>query len=222
MKAKIKIMPGMRFGRLVTIKKVEKLPNDKGKHNKWLCQCDCGNTKVARSNLLRNGQTKSCGCLMKETAAKNSKSCITHGLAFKTPLYTIWSGMKQRCYYLNSKHYKDYGGRGICICHDWRENFKSFYDWAVNNGYKKGLTIDRIDCNGNYEPSNCRWITIIEQSRNKRSNRLLEYKGEVKPLIEWCEILGLKYSTIRARLNKYHWSVEKSFNKPIKKHNNGK
>jgi len=130
--------------------------------------------------------------------------------------------MKQRCYYVDHKHYKDYGGRGICVCCDWRENFKSFYNWALNNGYKEGLTIDRIDYNGNYEPSNCRWITIIEQSRNKRSNRLLEYKGEVKSLIEWCEILGLKYSTIRARLNKYHWSVEKSFNKPIKKHNNEK
>lgn len=220
MKTKIKIIPGMRFGRLVAIKRVEKSPADRGKHYKWLCQCDCGNTTIVRSNLLRNGDTKSCGCLHKETAAKNSKSRITHGLTFKTPLYVVWVGMKQRCYYAKNKCYKDYGGRGIVVCDEWRTDFISFYNWALTNGYKDGLTIDRIDNDRGYGPTNCRWVTIIKQSRNKRSNRLLNYNGDTKPLVEWCEILGLKYSTINARLNKYHWPVERAFNNPTKNHNN--
>lgn len=117
-------------------------------------------------------------------------------------LYKIHQGMKARCYKANNENYKNYGGRGISICDEWRKNYKVFKEWAINNGYRDDLTIDRIDVNGNYEPSNCRWITIREQQRNKRTNRLIEYKGEIKLLCEWAKIYGISAEAINDRIKK--------------------
>lgn len=122
-----------------------------------------------------------------------------HGLC-KTRLYRIFGNIKQRCYYKNNKDYKNYGGRGIIVCDEWLKDFKKFYDWAINNGYQDGLTIDRINNDGNYEPSNCRWITKKAQSRNNRNNRIITYKGETHCLIEWSEILKIPYPTLRSRI----------------------
>lgn len=118
--------------------------------------------------------------------------------------------MKKRCYNKNCKSYKDYGARGIEIYDEWLNNFESFYNWANNNGYTDTLTIDRINVNGNYEPNNCRWATQTQQVRNSRHNRYFTYKGETHCLSEWCEILGLKYKNVIARINQYNWSIEEA------------
>lgn len=129
-------------------------------------------------------------------------------------LYGIRKKMIERCYDETCDRYKDYGGRGIKICDEWMDDFDEFADWSKANGYQLGLTIDRINNDGNYEPDNCRWITKREQNRNKRTNKIVEYNGVEKPLVEWCEELGLKYDPIHNRLEK-GWSVEDAFNTPL-------
>lgn len=129
-------------------------------------------------------------------------------------LYGIRLKMIERCTDASFERYKDYGGRGIRVCQEWLDDYDAFADWAKENGYQLGLTIDRIDNDGDYEPSNCRWITRREQNRNKRTNKLIEYRGEVKPLVVWCEELGLRYDPIHNRIEK-GWDVERAFNVPL-------
>ena len=124
-----------------------------------------------------------------------------HGLRH-TRLYSTWCRIKRKCYNPNDDHYKYYGARGIKVCDEWLNNPKAFYNWSMENGYQNNLTIDRIDVNGNYEPNNCRWVDMSTQVRNRRNTIYLTYKGETKPLMEWCEILHLKYGTIKRRYYK--------------------
>lgn len=124
----------------------------------------------------------------------------------KTKLYRVWSTMKERCYNPNHIKYKNYGARGITICDEWKNSFKAFRDWAYANGYEEGLSIDRIDNNKNYEPSNCRWATMTQQANNKSTNRLIEIDGETHTMTEWSRISGIKAQTIWARLVKYGYS----------------
>ena len=162
-------MTGQRFGRLV----VKERAVNRGEQTYWICICDCGNTKVARASDLRRGHTKSCGCLHKEVVAgtlHHKINTTTHGKS-NTRLYRIWSCMKTRCYNEKWINYKNYGGRGIAICDDWRNDFQAFYTWALSHGYSDTLTIDRIDVNGNYEPTNCRWITLKEQQSNRTNTK---------------------------------------------------
>lgn len=117
--------------------------------------------------------------------------------------------MKDRCHNKHSKEYHNYGERGIAVCDEWRNNFQAFYNWVISNGYKEGLQIDRIDVNGNYEPSNCRWSTPKKNSNNKRNNRYITIGNRTHTLSEWCNILGLKYSTVSVRLFR-GWTVIKA------------
>lgn len=206
-----KDIAGQRFFRLRVIKYVGAVGSSK---NMWLCQCDCGNETYARGSDLRAGKKKSCGCWNKEHAqivamTKNTK----HNLS-NHPLYRLLEGMKARCNNASCKDYKRYGARGIYVCDEWTENMRSFYDWALSNGYKKGATIDRIDNDGPYAPWNCRFADSKTQARNRRSNRLLSYKGEEKPLTEWAELFRLKPSTVKRRLLR-GWSIEDALEKPI-------
>lgn len=159
--SKINDLTGKKFGRL---KVVRYYGSNKNGRALWLCQCECGNTKVIVGNSLINKATISCGCYNKE----HSKNIHTkHNMSY-SKIYKVWNGMKTRCYNKNFLYYCNYGGRGIKICDEWKNDFSKFYEWAINNGYKEGLTIDRINNDGNYEPNNCRWVTRAEQNRNKR------------------------------------------------------
>lgn len=160
--AKFIDISNQKYGRLCAIRRV-----DNNKHNQvcWLCRCECGNEIIVTTIDLRRGHTKSCGCLRKEIVGATHR---THGKRH-TRLHSIWATMKERCDLKKRRDYKYYGGRGITVCDEWRNDFQAFYDWAMANGYLDDLTIDRIDVNGNYEPSNCRWITIQEQQKNKRN-----------------------------------------------------
>lgn len=151
---------GKRFGRLLVLSRVDKTNNG---NYKWLCKCDCGNEKEILGDSLNSGRTQSCGCLHKEKVKEANGRHWGRG----TRLYNIWSGMRSRCHSKGHTGFKNYGGRGITVCKEW-SNYCVFRDWALSNGYKDNLTIDRIDVNGNYEPSNCRWVDWTTQARNKR------------------------------------------------------
>ena len=202
---RLKDLTGQRFERLLVLKRAENI----GRKTAWLCQCDCGNEKAVPYWNLASGQTISFGCYAKEVSAKNAKR--THEQSYSR-LYTIWIGMKQRCYYEKHKHFKHYGGRGIVVCDEWKNDFQTFYDWAITNGYADNLTIDRKDANGNYEPSNCRWATMKAQGNNKRSNHSLELNGEIHSISEWSRITGIPNSTIYNRL-KAGWTIDKILSK---------
>lgn len=211
---KVYNLEGKRFNKLLVIKRIE---NDKYGNARWLCKCDCGNETKVLGCHLRSNHTKSCGCLQKE-------SCINiihkpkHNM-INTRIYRIWIGMKNRTNgesKLKNKYYKNYSGRNIEMCKEWKENFMVFYKWSIENGYDDKLTIDRIDVNGNYEPSNCRWVTMIEQQNNKRNNKIIEYKGEKHTLSEWNKILNYTSGLLKNRLNR-GWSIERAFTTPKRK-----
>lgn len=204
-------LKNQKFGRL------RALNYEYSKHKKhyWKCECDCGNNVIVCASQLSSGKTKSCGCLRKEVAKQTAmQTHTTHGLT-RTKIYNIWSGIKKRCYKENYVHYKNYGGRGITVCEEWKNDFINFYNWAIENGYKDNLTIDRINVNGNYEPSNCRWITIKEQQNNKRNNIFLTHNGTTKSIYEWSKITGIKYCTIWWR-HKNNWDINKILERNIK------
>ena len=170
------------------------------------CRCECGKELIVPR--YRFGLKKciySCGCSDKRKTA---------GGKHKHPLHNVWVDMKNRCYYEKDIGYRRYGGRGIAVCDEWRNNFMSFYNWSMENGYEKGLQLDRIDNNRNYEPSNCRWTDSITQNNNKGNNRLLTYNGETKTIMEWSRLTGIKRSTIAERL-KRNWTIEDALTTPF-------
>lgn len=189
---------GQKYGRLLVIKY---LYTNKRKKAVWLCKCECGKYIEVPSDNLAIGNTKSCGCLKHEIAINHYSNLNKQHRMKGTKIYSKWLWMKARCYKEHTHGYKNYGGRGIKVCDEWLHNFKNFYDWAINNGYSDDLTIERIDTNGDYEPSNCKWITNLEQQNNKRNNRFIEYKGEKHTIAEWSRITGINKNTILDRLN---------------------
>lgn len=208
-----------KFGRLVVLKY---LYTNERRSAVWLCKCDCGNIVEKDAMSLKCKTMKSCGCLKRENTSKLGKSKYsdrtTHGKTH-TRLYNVWCGMKQRCYNIKSKKYSIYGARGIKVCEEWKNDFMSFYNWAMANGYDGTAeygkcTIDRINVNGNYEPNNCRWITYKEQANNRRNNTILNYNGETHNITEWSNILNLNRKTIKHRLKK-GWAVEKTLSTPL-------
>lgn len=196
---RVKDITGQKFDRLTVIKY---LYTSKYHKAVWLCKCDCGNFYKANTGNLTSGNTKSCGCLVKEG---NNKS---HGKT-NTKLYNVWCAMKQRCYYENDKRYKNYGGRGIAVCSEWLNDFMAFYKWSIDNGYRDNLTIDRIDVDGNYEPNNCRWITMKQQLRNTTRNRYYTINSVTMCLKDWCEKYNLNYMKVYNRL-KRGWNIERA------------
>ena len=201
---------GKRFGKLVAIKTIGK--NKNGGYM-WQCKCDCGNEITASVGNLNNGHTKSCGCLRADRCKTNFTK---HGLE-STRLYDIWRDMRLRCYDERNISYNRYGGRGITICDEWKEDVKAFYDWAIKNGYNDGLTIERIDNDGNYSPENCRWATVKEQANNRRSNVLVTHKGKTQTMKEWANEVGTPYKVVWARMQKLGWSVERALTDPVRK-----
>ena len=169
---------GQRFGRLTAIKRT----GTRSGHSLWLCECDCGNTVEVSANSLKRGRTRSCGCLSDEERAKRAKAAgKARGLQLRkhggsgTRLYNVWKSMRQRCGNPKDTSYKDYGGRGIGICEAWSD-YSAFRDWAMSHGYDPDAsfgecTIDRIDVNGNYEPSNCQWVDEKAQANNRRPRK---------------------------------------------------
>ena len=201
---KAKDLLGQKFGRLTVIKEAE----NKGKHRMWICKCECGKEKIIYQTHITTGKTTSCGCFRNEIVSETAKTIKTkHGM-FGTRLYGIWHGIKTRCENPHNRNYQNYGGRDIRLCDEWQD-FEPFKEWAFNNGYKDSLTIDRIDVNGNYEPSNCRWATVKEQQNNKRTNHIVTYNGETKTVSQWAEELGINRETIYTRLSR-GWSAERA------------
>lgn len=172
--SKVRDLTGMRFGRLTVIEQHGFTKRNKhgSRQALWLCKCDCGNyCEMASGTLTRKRNDHSYGCLAKEHLADMAKNNVTHGMT-RTRLYGCYKAMKSRCYREKDIHYNAYGKRGIVVCEEWKNNPKAFVEWALANGYNDDLTLERIDVNGNYEPSNCTWIPMAEQYKNKQSNAL--------------------------------------------------
>lgn len=201
-------LTGKRFGKLTVLNRAPDYGSGSRRVTMWHCQCDCGKTTNVRGHALRNGHTRSCGCLQPESHV------TTHGASY-TRLYRTWLSMKQRCENPNSSVYSSYGGRGIKICDEWRSAFAPFQSWAFANGYRDDLTIDRIDVNGDYCPENCRWADLPTQFNNKRDSICLAYNGESHSIREWSEITGISAPTIRTRIYTRKWSVEKALSTPV-------
>lgn len=203
---------GLRFGKLVVVEELPTIIQPAGGHCRlFKCLCDCGNyTNVKYPHLVQNS-IKSCGC------GKYNKYGLTN--LSKNPkyrrLYCIFIDMHYRCENPNHSSYRYYGERGITICEEWNQ-FMPFFDWAINNGYSDELTIDRIDVNGNYEPSNCRWATPLQQARNTRFSKKLEHNGIVKPIGDWADELGIKIGTIRSRLQRHPDAPSSEILRPVR------
>lgn len=195
-------LTGQRFGRLTVVKK-----SDERSHGsvKWVCKCDCGNTKVVVGRSLRKGYTKSCGCI-----PRGHK--IEHGMSH-TRIFNIWQKMIRRCESPNDKSYPRYGGRGITVCEKWH-SFQPFYEWAKENGYDDTLTIDRIDNDKGYSPDNCRWSDAYTQSQNRRSCLVFEKDGKSQTLKQWCRDIGISYTTVYQRI-RHGWSFERAISEPV-------
>ena len=205
---KLNDLTGQRFGRLTVI---ERAPNKKSPSTRWRCKCDCGKETISRGTSLTSGATLSCGCMARE---RIKEAATKHG-GKGTRLYNIWTHMKQRTTDKNYDSYHNYGGRGITICDEWLE-FEPFRDWALANGYRDDLTLDRKDNNGPYSPENCRWANAIEQGSNRRTNRTITARGQTKTMTEWASELGITPQAICRRIDVHGWTPEEAVT--IRKH----
>lgn len=185
-------LTNQRYGRLVVLEYAGRTNSNKPL---WKCQCDCGNIHITTFASLRSGECISCGCYQKETIGKLRR---THGCS-NTRLYKIWKSIRQRCYNTNDAQYFRYGGRGIKLCDEWQD-FVNFKTWSENNGYSSLLTIDRINNDGNYEPSNCRWADMKTQTRNRRNTCKVEYNGNLITVKELSEQYNVNYYKLYDRI----------------------
>lgn len=196
-----------RFGSLVI---TENLGIRKQIH--WVfAECDCGSIKPYRANDIMFGGSTNCGCKRRKYLVNKN---TTHGLS-RSPLYAVWQGIKDRCYREGHKAYHRYGGRGITVCDEWLNDFECFSNWALQNGWQKGLEIDRENNDGNYSPDNCRVVTMLVNRRNTSKTIYLEYNGERRPQSEWAEIMGISYDVLSDRVKDLGWSVDKALTTPL-------
>ncbi len=190
-------LTGQRFGRLTVLYRAPNKIDASGRRRVyWTCQCDCGNIVDVNADNVKHGRQRSCGCYKRECL---HESKTTHGET-ETRLYGIWLSMKRRCDTPSLDAYKDYGGRGIRVCDEWKNSYEAFRDWSFANGYDDILTIDRIENNGDYQPDNCRWVDCVAQANNRRNNRILTYHGESHTVTEWARILGKNPKTLFSRV----------------------
>jgi len=214
----IKNFVGERFGFVEVLEKTTKRKNG---YIVYKCKChSCGRTleKTLEHLSRRRKQghnNMTCGCY-----DKHHNHLYKNGLS-STRLRYIYDGMKARCYNTNNPSYRNYGYRGINICKEWLENFENFYNWAINNGYKDELTIDRIDVDGNYEPNNCRWSTKLEQASNKRNIAFITFNGVTKPIKEWAKEYNIQLCTLRTRINR-GWEIERALKEKTHPNHKGK
>lgn len=181
-------------------------------HSYWSCICDCGNTTIVRGTLLKNGNTRSCGCLQRELKSINHTTHGHYRNGKMSRTYTSWSGMLSRCHNVKDPSYNRYGGRGIKVCERWNK----FENFLEDMGERpEDMSLDRIDNNGDYCPENCKWSTRKEQMNNKRSNKQITYKGVTKNITQWAEFIGINRNTLGRRLNLYRWSEERALSTPI-------
>lgn len=188
-------LTGMKFNRLTAISYI----GQGSCGAKWLFKCDCGREVVTNAYPVKHGQTKSCGCWNEEN--KHNRYRI-HGLT-GTRIQVTWSHMKQRCYNPNCREYEHYGGRGISVCEEWKNSVAEFAKWAYANGYKENLTLDRIDNDGNYEPNNCRWVSMEVQENNKRNNHYYDINDGRYTLSQISKMYDISRNSL------YYWINEK-------------
>lgn len=195
--SKLKDITGHKFNRLTVVSRAENSKNGKAM---WLCKCDCGNTLIVWGSNLRNGHTKSCGCLQKE---KTTNRNLVHGKAC-TNIHSTWKSMTQRCCNPNATSFKYYGARGISVCEEWKRDFQAFYDYVSQLPHfgEEGYSIDRINNNGNYEPGNVKWSTRKEQSSNRRSCKYVYYEGEILTVAELSEKIGVSAKTLYSKIHR--------------------
>lgn len=196
-------LTGQKYNRLTFVRYLEKSERKTRGYN-WLCQCECGKLIPANASKVKSGHTRSCGCLEKEFIGNVNKKYLNKDRR----LYCVFRSMMNRCNNPKNIRYNSYGGRGIKVCDEWscELGFDSFYNWSYSNGYEKNLTLDRIDVNGNYEPSNCRWITNQKQQNNRRDNIFIECDGEKLTIAELARKYQIPYSTMS------RWVKKKKFN----------
>lgn len=188
---------GMKFGRLTVISRAE---NSKDNRSMWLCRCDCdGNEKIIKGKYLLNGNTKSCGCLSIESLIKRNVSSGKRNGESYSKIYYTWYNMISRCYKDVDGTSKYYKNKGIIVCEEWKI-YENFRDWSINNGFSDELSIDRIDYDGDYEPSNCRWVDIFVQANNKSTNHMITFNGETKTLMQWSRKFNLNYGLLSSRI----------------------
>lgn len=207
MRRKLDSYLGRKINRLTI---VEILPlSSPGAMKMARCKCECGKEIITSIIDVVREKSQSCGCLSKE---RNAELNYKHGLTHH-PFMRVFYCVKSRCYNENDPSYHNYGGRGIRMCEEWKDDVQKFYEWAILNGWRQGLDINRIDNNGNYEPTNCNCITRKENSRNRRVNRYITYKGMTKCLSEWSECLSISRSCLNWRLD-HGWNIEDAFTTP--------
>lgn len=195
-------LTGVRFSRLTVVKRAP----EKTLKVRWVCECDCGNQVTVISANLKNGNTQSCGCQRTDSSRTNGLNRRKHGMT-GTPEYKAWQGLRDRCYNEDAEQYPNYGGRGVSVCKEWLNSFEAFYA-DMGPRPEKGYSIDRVDVNGDYEPSNCRWATGETQSNNKRCNKYFILDGERLTLSQIARKYKIPLATLTCRVYRDGLSIE--------------
>lgn len=207
-------MVGKKYGMLRVLSMAPDRISLSGRKEKMcMCECDCGNVKLVRASCLKNGNTKSCGCYRSQCSSERMAARSIHGLG-GTKLYHVWQNMIDRCQNPKHKSYKNYGANGIHVCDQWL-SVTAFADWAFANGYREGLTLERIDNAEGYSPDNCIWADRYVQNNHTSRNHLLTYMGKTQSMAQWARELNISYAALKTRINRLGWPVEVALSTPV-------